>query len=392
MPSDEHHYWEKRSIYRVPAHIANLNREAYQPQAVSFGPYHYGEVHLRPMEDHKHRALIHFLRRSWKPLEHLLESLRNVAGDLEASYVALDPKWKEGSGEGVVDRFLQLMITDGCFMLEILRFKTQEVNDYAPNDPIFSDHGKLSVIPFIRRDMLLLENQLPMLVLDLLLDACEFFSRNPKNHRLKCLRVLDVFRKSMLMEPEKKDKARSKEIIRSATELRKHGIRFKKNQTNSLNDISYASGVLWLPMISVDEDTESMFLNLIAFELSHVNAGKEVTSYIFFMDNLIDRGQDVALLHTKGIINNAMESDEAAAKLFNSLAVGVVLDPNSSLHDVINKVREYCSDKRHKWRANLIHTYFRNPWVILSLIAAILLFVLAIIQAIFTVLSYNTKT
>jgi hypothetical protein len=56
------------------------------------------------------------------------------------------------------------MILDGCFMLEILRGSTI---DYASNDPIFSKHGKiLYIMPLIKRDMLMLENQLPMRVLD----------------------------------------------------------------------------------------------------------------------------------------------------------------------------------------------------------------------------------
>ena len=66
----------------------------------------------------------------------------------------------------VADIFLQLMILDGCFMLEILRNAAHVLDDYAPNDPIFSDHGRLHVVPYIKRDMLMLENQLPMLVLE----------------------------------------------------------------------------------------------------------------------------------------------------------------------------------------------------------------------------------
>ncbi|KAI6670704.1 hypothetical protein NL676_005589 [Syzygium grande] len=151
---------------QVPAHVTDHNRGAYQPLAVSFGPSHYGEDHLLPMEEHKSRALHRFFTRSGKPLQRFLESLREVAGDLEASYVALDLKWKEDGGEGAVCMFLQLMITDGCFMLEILRFATYRVSDYGPNDPIFSNYGMVYIMQHIRRDMLVLENQLPMQVLD----------------------------------------------------------------------------------------------------------------------------------------------------------------------------------------------------------------------------------
>lgn len=60
-------------------------------------------------------------------------------------------------------------VVDGCFMLEILHFNSDGLNDYGPDDPIFSKHGKLFIMPYIRRDMLVPENQLPMLVLERLL-------------------------------------------------------------------------------------------------------------------------------------------------------------------------------------------------------------------------------
>ncbi|MBA0814284.1 hypothetical protein Gohar_020124, partial [Gossypium harknessii] len=155
----EKEHWMKQSIYRVPAAIAELNKKAYMPQVVSFGPYHHGEDRVKPMEDHKKRALLHFLRRSNKPLDLFVESLNRDLQKLKECYDLLDPIWQDD------DKFLQLMIVDGCFMLEILRSATHTMDDYAPNDPIFSNHGKIHVMPFIKRDMLMLENQLPIPVL-----------------------------------------------------------------------------------------------------------------------------------------------------------------------------------------------------------------------------------
>ncbi|XP_030440297.1 UPF0481 protein At3g47200-like [Syzygium oleosum] len=408
MPIDEQQNWKTRCVYRLPACVTDLNRKAYQPQAVSFGPYHYGQKHLFPMEEHKQRALLHFLKRSGKPLECFLESLTAVAQELEESYDALGPEWKECGGEGAAGRFLQLMITDGCFMLEILKSATETSNDYASNDPIFSKHGKLNIMPYIKRDMLMLENQLPMLVLDrlvgvekdgefvnkLILKFCRPCTRYEKMG--KCLHVLDVFRKSMLMEPktaqpelDKMGHDGGEEIIRSATELDEAGIRFKKSENESLKDISFSSGVLRLPVIVVDDATESMFLNLIAFERFQVGAGNEVTSYIFFMDNIIDSERDVALLHARGIIQNAIGSDKAVAKLFNSLSKDVTLDPESSLDAVHKEVSRYCKKPWNAWRAKLIHTHFRNPWARSALIAAIFLFGLTIIQTVYMVISYK---
>ncbi|XP_030536754.1 UPF0481 protein At3g47200-like [Rhodamnia argentea] len=409
--SGDRRSWDKLSIYRVRGSIADLNRQAYQPQFVSFGPYHQGAEHLLPMEEHKRCALVHFLKRSRKPLKPFLESLGEVARDLEESYDALDPKWKAGNGEDVAVRFLELMITDGCFMLEILRTATQVVDDYAPNDPIFSNHGKLYIMPYIRRDMLMLENQLPMLVLDRLVSVesdgkkddefvnnliLKFYSPSTRVTKMgKCLHVLDVFRKSRLTDHDEMVKmghGGREEIIRSATELSEAGIWFKKSKTDSLKDISFSYGVLRLPAIVVDNTTESMFLNLIAFERFHVGAGNEVTSYIFFMDNIIDNERDVALLHARGIIQNAIGSDKAVAKLFNSLSKDVTLEPDSTFDAVHKQVSRHCEKFWIVWMAKAKHSLSRirssNIYVTLSIIAAIVLFVLTIIQTVYTGLSY----
>ncbi|XP_030519081.1 UPF0481 protein At3g47200-like [Rhodamnia argentea] len=393
------------SIYRVPAFITNLSPNAYRPQVVSFGPYHHNDVQLRPMEEHKNRALDHFLNRSQKTREPFLESLRKVARNLEESYDALDPKWKDGAG----DQFLELMITDGCFMLEIMRIAVEveeEKNDYAPSDPIFSTHRMAYITPYIRRDMLMLENQLPMLVLECLVTVerdgkeregyineliLNFYFPNTGVRRMdRFLHVMDVFRKGLLT-PEKVQngpEAGGDEIIRSATELEEAGIRFKKSHTRSLEDVSFGGGVLRLPVIKVDDATESMFLNIMTFERLHIGAGTEVTSYVTFMDSIINNEGDVALLHTNGIIQNALGSDKAVAELFNSLCKEVTLASNYSFDAVQKKISTYCEKPWNRWRANLNHTYFKNPWTILSLIAAILLFAIAIIQTVYALLTY----
>ncbi|CAL9131554.1 unnamed protein product [Musa acuminata var. zebrina] len=82
------------------------------------------------MEEHKDRALTHFLKRANKSLQDVRTAMAEVVQQLRGAYQSLDGKW---AGD---EMFLHLMILDGCFMLEI-----------------------------IRRDMMMFENQLPLLVL-----------------------------------------------------------------------------------------------------------------------------------------------------------------------------------------------------------------------------------
>lgn len=163
---DQREQWKKHCIYKIPSRVTELNKKAYKPQAISFGPYHYGEEHLKPMEEHKHRALVHFLKRCEKPIELLIQCMDQVVQELRDSYKPLDPIW-------ILDtpKFLKMMILDGCFILEILRANDCVPDDYDENDPVFGEHGKFYVMPYIKRDMLMLENQLPMIVLHTLIEV-----------------------------------------------------------------------------------------------------------------------------------------------------------------------------------------------------------------------------
>lgn len=159
--STEMNRWSKRYIYRVPAWIKNLhpdrNRDgdAYRPQLVSLGPFHHGVSDLIGMEVHKHRAVAHLVRRSGKPLREFTVAVGAVANQLRDAYQDLEAEWK---GE----RFVELMVTDGCFLLEVLMMGASEGNlpeDYLPTDPVFSKHGYLHLWDTLERDMLLMENQ-----------------------------------------------------------------------------------------------------------------------------------------------------------------------------------------------------------------------------------------
>ncbi|KAJ7964932.1 hypothetical protein O6P43_014661 [Quillaja saponaria] len=51
-------------IYRVPPHIRKVNDEAYTPEVISIGPFHFGNERLQFMERHKLRYLKSFLDRA----------------------------------------------------------------------------------------------------------------------------------------------------------------------------------------------------------------------------------------------------------------------------------------------------------------------------------------
>ncbi|WVZ51097.1 LOW QUALITY PROTEIN: hypothetical protein U9M48_002275 [Paspalum notatum var. saurae] len=290
------------------------------------------------------------------------------------------------------------MIVDGCFLMEVMRathLYGKNTADYAPNDPIFSYHGVVNVVPYIRRDMLMLENQLPLLLLQKLVavesskppanaDAINrmvlrFLSSSPPRLPPSAgatlgLHALDVHRRNMFYghyqnPPRYWRDVPETDIIPSAVELYEAGIRFKKSYSVSLHDIRFRHGVLYMPAGTVDDSTEYMFLNMMA-GCTSAPAGNDVTAYVFFMDNIIDSAKDVALLSTSGIIQNAIGSDKAVAELFNSISKDVVIELDSALDAMQREVNAYCRKPWNIWRANLKHTYFRAPTSFINFLAA----------------------
>ncbi|KAL0335610.1 UNVERIFIED_CONTAM: hypothetical protein Sradi_4772900 [Sesamum radiatum] len=149
------------SIYRVPReeHVTF----ACKPSRVSFGPYYNGDRCCSRTEEHKEGSLVHFLGRSKKPLKSYVEALTAVVQDLKDSYDELERKWRDDT-EG----FLRMMILDGCFLIEVLRSGTNYYvsGDDSRKNPVFGMEGiHGSEKKYYRLDMLLLENQLPMLLL-----------------------------------------------------------------------------------------------------------------------------------------------------------------------------------------------------------------------------------
>ncbi|CAI9103050.1 OLC1v1001478C1 [Oldenlandia corymbosa var. corymbosa] len=421
--------WEKHSIYKLPACVATEGSEnCYQPQAISFGPYHYDDPKLQPMEAHKKRALLRFLKRSKKTMRHCVDSLSSITEDLMAAYDSLDQKWEEDQ-EG----FMMMMMRDGCFMLELLRVASPSLSQrevYDEKDPIFSNHGHLYMMPYFKRDMLMLENQLPMLLLTNLLSLDEDGERQsqekkneainglirsfffPEDNDLdlgECAHVLDAYRKLLLLigkkSPDpievesitKRDSVTyywggSDDIIPSASELVDSGVTIRKSKTRSIKDIRFVPGlfrgVLYIPPVMVDDTTQSIYLNLMAYERFHIGIGNDVTAYVAFMDDLIDNAKDVNLLKSNKIIQNAYGSDKNVAELFNTLSINMAHDTFNRLVFIRSEAKEYCDRHWNKWRGILIRSYFNHPWAVISLIAAIFLFTLTILGTSYTIAQF----
>uniref|UniRef100_J3NE01 Uncharacterized protein n=1 Tax=Oryza brachyantha TaxID=4533 RepID=J3NE01_ORYBR len=385
--------WSKPSIYRVPEWLKDMATDdgAYRPRLVSLGPFHHDDELLRPMEEHKRRAVLHIVKRSRKRLGEFAAAIAGVADELLDAYDNLGGRWRR-EDEGGRRRFVEMMVLDGCFLLEMMKGLSDRraPDDYAPNDPVFSVHGMLCLWVGIRGDMLVIENQIPLLALYRLEQVWR--GNTPLSEKdINNLVLNFVYDPLKDREMPREDIIENKLCLhpldiyhKNFCELTEAGIHLKKCRGTHV--IDYRSRVLCLPTVSIHDGTEKIFLNLLAFERLHGDAGSEATDYMIFMDNIVNSERDVALLRSKGIIRNLLSSDTEAAQLFNNLSKGAVLSPFSRLHDVRRKVNAHCRRPWNRWRAILEHNYMSNPCVLISLIAAAILLVATLLQTVYSVL------
>ncbi|XP_031500891.1 putative UPF0481 protein At3g02645 [Nymphaea colorata] len=449
-PSEYASKWGNFSVYKWPNDLAAASGVSrYRtPCMASFGPYHHGEEHLQPMEHHKERALHRILNRSVRPrpLSRFVASLKRIQQELWDSYDNLysnlsmdsflrmmlldgcfilellrtrdpnqggpalyDPVFSpNGKLSYSVIQHDMLLIENQIplpVLIQLLKVEASNMesppnvnhNEYL-NSLIFRHYGfensqlggpSLHILDVYRRRLITggaMEEDRPHLA--------EGFIRSVWSQCQLCMHVvhkglwhlclaIPIFIFRLLTRPIPEPG-----YVRSATRFHEAGIEFRK-RTDSGLEITFdqGNGVLTLPYIDMDDYTAPIYMNLIAFERMHLNPSElhKVTTYIAFMYNLIDTAEDVSLLSSQGVLRNQLGSDEDAAAVFNNLADGITYWPDDDLQE---QLRAYVASDWNAARANLKHHYFKNPWSILSVFAAIVLLILTFFVAVFAVLEY----
>ncbi|XP_020962687.1 UPF0481 protein At3g47200-like isoform X2 [Arachis ipaensis] len=395
-------------IYKVPHNIY-----AYTPEIVSIGPFHHGDEKLLKMEDHKRLYCKQFIERSET---NKLESFVNCVQELEPKIRACYSDDTKLSKE----EHVMVILVDCCFILEfLLRYHFM----LTRGDDAILLPTRLRV--YIRYDLLLLENQVPFFVLDKLynlLFPSTFIGRSHDRHPLllslalyhvvPCriifpgdykgeLSVSNVggiahftylSRKLLLLSCNLSISRCSREAqivqIYSATELKEAGVKFEvKKASQCLLDLQLSGHTLRIPFFRVEDITEVIVRNLLAFEQCHCINESYLADYIAVLDFLINTDKDVDLLIKNGIIENWLGDSNAVAKMFNGLGVNIMYpDFNVQYSLIFQRLNAFCARPWNKNVATLRRDYCNTPWKTVASIAGIFLLVLTVVQTVFSIL------
>lgn len=322
-------------ICKVPEKFYMENELKYFPQMVSIGPFHHGKEKLKAMEERK-----------WQYLNTLLSRAVNVETRLEKCVEvlkALEDRARKCYGEEIhmnSDEFAEMMLIDGCFIIELL-YKSCCKGIIRRGDPFLATY---QVISQLRRDLILLENQIPFFILQHLFNLvpmpkqCSGYSLIELCFRLykkivpedlynlqekygqEIHHLLDLIHQSFIpkihiLQPQR----RSQINIPTATHLDKRGTEIKKSNSRSVLEVKFSKGALIIPALTHHDLMEIGLRNLVAMENCCYDATKYITSYVYLMKSLIHSNDDTKILYKKGII----DKKEEFVTLFSKVAMDV---------------------------------------------------------------------
>ncbi|GLT63173.1 hypothetical protein SLA2020_357540 [Shorea laevis] len=430
----------------------NYIQRYFEPKFVAFGPLHHDDgpdSKLRRGEENKLQMAAKFIKDSGIEMEVFYGNVKAKIDVLMKCYdCKLIEKWKE-------EDLAWMFVVDGCAALLFI--------DHDANDNLKALEVKDDVLNYVKMDLFLLENQLPYLLLQILMDSCVKvppFTLAENQSRAEVLKdFITIFINKSVMSPveqeqqkhlassvdqdeqqkaaatatattitidsqpepahllellwrrltkSEKDKADGtisklmkklcpsgdkgicskgsrkprgrtshyRHTFRNVKELKEKGIRLKVSKTSSIRDISFQENLflptLMLPPMTVDDFTGRKLMNLIAYEMCPDFDNKfEISSYVSFLDSLIDQAEDVKELRDAGVLNNGLGSDNDVSSLFNDIRTSLV--PNPELHlELKHRIQAHCNTAFATHVAQLWHTYFRSPWSFMALVGAAL--------------------
>ncbi|XP_054779939.1 UPF0481 protein At3g47200-like [Prosopis cineraria] len=418
-------------IYRVPFSLRNVNKEAYTPQLISIGPLHFGDQNLNPMQLQKQRYFCNF----WDRVKN--ESAMNAYKEyleVEAKKKSMHRCYADKFPSITEEKFVEIILLDSVFIMELLlMMKKPEISH---TDDIILTQTWMN--KGIQRDLFLLENQIPLFILDKLYTtvvpdsdrhgkfielAYDYFKcfhpykkskvEKPKRCQEDCSLRFGLAQHNWKNEPKhftdmiryfyiyenltQREKGSSSNLLRTATKLQEAGVSFEKVFDKNLLDIQFKKltilswflclgcipkftcfkARLQIPQLKIDSTTECVLRNLIAFEQCHYANQPYICNYVSFIDSLIHTTDDVDLLVEKEVIIHELGSDKEVATLVNSLCKQVVVD-KTCYKDLINDLNGHYQNEWYRTMASLRLVYFRDAWRASSTLVAIAVLVFTI--------------
>ncbi|XVF73498.1 hypothetical protein PTKIN_Ptkin12aG0206200 [Pterospermum kingtungense] len=228
--------------YKIPQRLREVTEKAYIPRVISIGPLHHGKKSLAKMERQKSRYLQNFRGRTTE------ETLEEFQSYIETNEERICRCYDElmFETEFRASEFMRMIQYDAVFIIEFfLRHFEIKASDFLSKREGF----RLD----LRRDLILLENQLPFFVFKDLYNLAFGSSHEPSFITITCFYLeikedlsdqkdikhfTDLIR-CAVVKTHPTDSSEKINKIYSANMLHEAGVRFKAVNKNSLLDVEF---------------------------------------------------------------------------------------------------------------------------------------------------------
>ncbi|EMS52232.1 hypothetical protein CFC21_018634 [Triticum aestivum] len=330
------------------------------PKVVSIGPYHHGESEaLKQMESIKHAAAVHFIDNTGCSIQEVYGAVCAVAEVARGHYE--EDKMRTASD----DDFKHMLFFDGCFLLQYMLFWCRRVNEDDDDETTVDVDPSLHSVfssndSRIFCDVVLLENQLPWVVVDTLKrfmrtpPTMELFVRRVKIDKMHTRQELEfvlaplpnytpphllgllryhIVGNTKVPEPSPlSDKVKEVSWSVGVIELAEIGIEvtpndIKEDLKKMYIDRGCFTGELRLASVSLGNATATFLVNMAVFEMCTTpdfdqddDEMSTVCSYLWLLGMVTDSVSDVQELRNKHILEGgAGLTNEDVLKLFTGV-------------------------------------------------------------------------
>ncbi|KAL5795026.1 hypothetical protein ACOSP7_003620 [Xanthoceras sorbifolium] len=350
----------RQCIYEIPEFFKRCNGEMFTPMLFSIGPFHHGKLELAAMEYEKKRYYDKFRTRiPYEVLEKFESILQCNKPRFPGMYIYSVP-----TAPIQLDKLRDIIFYDSIFIVELLLSYHEEENDSFLSDSLEKN-------TLIKRDLLLLENQVPFFILNqlyklvlrtrpyqnypsLLNLSCKFFGiRMPKQEFYEergAEHFTELVRSSLVgVFPSDPRKATGTFLsLPTAKELKKlEVVNFESIVGGCIGDMKCTSKRfiiklfnLQIPHIELHFLSECMFQNVRAFELlAYSLLEAHVSNFLYLIRCLVFDEEDLNVLMTKNIISSQLEDDAEVVELFRRVTKGCPVYPDYDMWDICESLR-----------------------------------------------------
>ncbi|ESQ32942.1 hypothetical protein EUTSA_v10005294mg, partial [Eutrema salsugineum] len=404
-------------IYRVPDALRRSKPEAYTPQLVIIGPLHHSlksqafkargditdvkSLGYLNMQVHKRTYQAALMQR----VQAVANNNNNIIDDLREMIQGQEIRIRESYSESTAwiksQDFVEMIMEDSVFILEyVVKIfeRTPAQREERTGDPLMDEEHLQGTI---RRDLMLLENQLPYFILHrlfLLISPrfrnpiptnptfrqliTRYFGVRPIDGEIALLHFTDFLRfvsartvppappALVMAQPHRQNPPRRRCLgnlfirpppvppprvgyMYTAEKLASAGVELRAVGAEPSLVVNFTDGRLEIPSFSFQRNTEAKLRNIMALEQCHYPRQAHLCNHMVFLDYLIDTEKDIDLLVEKGIIMGKAGDGRVLADIVNKLCSGVNVSESrySTIAEDVNRLCDNNNRNTFSWRS-----------------------------------------